>query len=346
MNQETITGDSSTGIAFDDKTLASGSYDAEMDLNSVYVSLAQRFATSYQAIFGVRYESYEQTTDTFSLQGAQLPETAVIDDDAVLPTLSLNWEISDSQQLRFAASQTISRPDFKETSNATFYEADCDCRVRGNPNLVPSDVTNFDLRWEWYWSDTENVSVALFQKTFDAPIERVLLTASGTAGNSRTYENSNQADLFGIEFDTRKDFDLTDSGSRALFATVNASYIESEIELDSGETRKLQGQPDYTFNLVLGYDDYTGFAHQEVTLLLNQSGETIVDVGQTGLSNISEEPRMDLDLNYKINFSDSLVFKAKAGNLLDEAVEFTQGGRVFQEYKQGVTFEAGIDWKF
>ena len=127
---------------------------------------------------------------------------------------------------------------------------------------------------------------------------------------------------------------------------LNASLIESEIELDGGETRKLQGQPDYTFNLAVGLDDYAGDIRQEVTLLINQSGETIVDVGLTDLPDVVEEPRFDLDLNYKAFLTESLVFKAKAGNLLDETVEFTQGGQVFQEYKQGVTLEAGIDWNF
>ena len=83
-----------------------------------------------------------------------------------------------------------------------------------------------------------------------------------------------------------------------------------------------------------------------MTLLINQSGETIVDVGLTDLPDVVEEPRLDLDLNYKAFLTESLVFKAKAGNLLDETVEFTQGGQVFQEYKQGVTLEAGIDWNF
>ncbi len=72
----------------------------------------------------------------------------------------------------------------------------------------------------------------------------------------------------------------------------------------------------------------------------------MVDVGLTDLPDVIEEPRLDLDLTYKAYLSDSLVLRAKAGNLLDETVEFTQGGQVFQEYKQGVTLEAGIDWNF
>ena len=67
-----------------------------------------------------RYETYEQTTNTFSLQGAQGAVQSVIDEDSFLPSLGVNWFISEEHQLRFAVSQTVARPDFKEAANATF----------------------------------------------------------------------------------------------------------------------------------------------------------------------------------------------------------------------------------
>ena len=347
INAGTITGDAGTGIAFFNRTLPSDSYQAELDLLGAYGAYSQRFANAYQLIVGLRYEDYEQITDTVEVGGAQRPVRALVDDAVFMPTLSLNWEISDRQQLRFAASRTVARPDFKETSFATFFDSLLDIRVQGNPNLVVSDITNLDLRWEMYWSDTENVSVALFSKVIDNPIKRVLQRASGTVANYRTFENGNEADVIGLELDGRRDFDLNAAGSRNVFVTLNASVIDSEIDVDEGGgTRKLQGQPDYTFNLAVGYDDFSSRVRQEATLLLNQSGETIIDVGLSGLPNVIEEPRLALDLNYKAFLTDSLVLRAKVGNLLDETVELTQGGRVFQEYKQGVTLQAGIDWSF
>lgn len=346
INPDTITGDGNTGITFANLTTPADSYTAELDLNSVYGMYSQRFASVWQGIIGLRYEDYEQITDTFSVFGAGGPVQSRIDDDIVLPSFTLNWEATESQQVRFAASRTVSRPDFKETANSTFTDDEFDFRVRGNPFLTVSEITNLDLRWEMYWSDTESVSVALFQKTIDDPIERVLLPASGTAGNSRTYDNGEEADLTGIEFDGRRDFEFNDSGSRTLFVAVNASLIDSEIQLDSGDTRRLQGQPDYTFNLVAGYDDVVGGIRHELTALLNQSGETIVDVGTAGLEDIIEEPRTSVDVNYKGFLTQSLTLKAKVGNLLNDEVEFTQGGRTFQRYEKGVTLQAGLDWNF
>ena len=173
INSDSITGDTNTGYTFSNKTLASDSYDAEMDLGSAYISYDALLNSEYQLVVGVRYEDYEQVTETFALQGAQEKVVSTIQDDVFLPSVSLNWYFSEEQQLRFAASQTVSRPDFKETSLAVFYDNEFNFRVRGNPNLKVSTVTNYDLRWEQYWSDVENISVALFYKKFDDPIERV-----------------------------------------------------------------------------------------------------------------------------------------------------------------------------
>jgi outer membrane receptor protein involved in Fe transport len=344
INDDTITGNQATGYAFVDKTLPSDSYEADLKLYAGYVSYDIKLADDYQLIAGGRYEQFEQTTDTFTLAGSQDAVRSEIDEGIFLPSLSFNWLIDDQRQLRAVAARTVARPDFKETSNATFYDNEFDFRVRGNPLLKISEVDNFDLRFEQYWNDGENASIALFYKDLKDPIERVAVTASGTAGNTRTYQNADSATVYGVEIDGRKEFSLDSAFTHTLFLAVNASYIESEVELAGGASRKLQGQPDYTANLIVGYDDTA--TRQQVTLLLNQNGESIQDVGIQGNPDIIEEPRLSLNLNYRFEVLDDLVLKFKAVNLLNSDVEFTQGGKVFQGYRRGAEFEAGFDWKF
>ncbi|WP_339669935.1 TonB-dependent receptor [Dasania marina] len=350
LNEQNITGNTATGYTFDDKTVASDSYKADMDLNSVYVSYDALFNSEYQIVVGARYEDYKQTTDTFSLTeidantGTFKAVGEPLKEDTLLPSLALNWFFAEDQQLRFSLSQTVSRPDFKERANATFYDEECDCRVRGNPNLEVADVLNLDVRWEKYWSDDETLSVALFYKDLKDPIERVALAASGTAGNSRTFQNADAAEIYGIEFDAKRMFALDDSYSQSVFVSVNASLIESDVDLSNGDNRELQGQPEYTFNAVLGYDDIEN--GHEITLLANQNGETIVDVGVSALPDIIEQPRFDLNINYKYQINDELSFNAKIKNLLNSEVEFTQGGNVFKRYEKGLQLKAGIDWNF
>ena len=343
INDASITGDTSTGYTFSNKTLASDSYDAEMDLNSLYLSYDALLNSEYQLVVGARYEDYEQTTETFALQGAQEQVTAKLDEDIVLPSLSLNWYFSEDQQLRFAVAKAVSRPDFKETSLAVFYDNEFDFRVRGNPNLQVSEVTSYDLRWEHYWNDMETFSVALFYKNFKDPIERVVLTASGTAGNSRTFRNADEGELWGIEIDGRREFPFNEALTKSFFVAMNASYLDSEVTIDN-DTSDLQGAPEYTFNLILGYDDIVN--GHELTVLLNQNGETVVDKGVSGQPDIIEEPRLSLNVTYQYSLTETLDFKAKIDNLLNSEVEFTQAGNVFQRYEKGIKFKAGIDWTF
>jgi len=112
-----------------------------------------------------------------------------------------------------------------------------------------------------------------------------------------------------------------------------------------GQTgRPLQGQPEYTANLVVGYDNFV--SGQQLTLLLNQSGESIADVGVSGAPDVIFEPRLDLNIVYRWDFSERGVLKAKLANLLNADYEYTQGGGVFQRYEKGVSVSVGVDWKF
>ena len=339
-----ISNNPNTGLVFVDKTLASDSYDAELKYNSAYLMYDHTFDSVWQVILGGRYETYEQTTDTFSLQGEQGAVQSLIDKDSFLPSLGVNWFITDTHQLRLALSQTVARPDFKEAANATFYDNEFNFRVRGNPFLEISDIINADLRWEWYLSEVDSLSVALFYKDMDKPIERVVQAASGTAGNSRTFQNSDSAELYGVEVDGRFEFVLGDGYDQTLFLAFNAAFIESEVTAQNQPTRALQGQPEYTANLIFGYDNLS--AGHQLTVLLNQNGKSIADVGVSGQPDVFLEPRLDLNVVYRFDVSDALTLKAKFENLLDDEVEYTQGGQTFQVYNRGPTIQLGLDWQF
>lgn len=332
-----------TGFVFQIRTAASDVYEADLQYDSVYLMYDHNFNSDWQIVGGVRVEDYLQETDTFSLATSE-PIASVIDEQSVLPSLGVNWRFADTQQLRLAVSKTVARPDFKETANSQFFENEFNVIIRGNPLLDISEVTNLDLRWEWYFGDNDKdqLSVAGFLKEMEDPIERVVQPASGTAGNSRTFRNALDAEIYGIEVEGRKEFLLGAGGSTAIFIDFNAAYIESDVTLENGETSVLQGAPEYTGNLVIGYDNFaTG--HQ-LTLLYNANGAYIADRGLQGLPDIFLEARGELNLIYRYDLSEAVTLRAKVENLLDEPVEYTQGGDVFQSYDKGMNASIGFDW--
>ena len=131
---------------------------------------------------------------------------------------------------------------------------------------------------------------------------------------------------------------------QTFFLAVNAAFIESEVTTQNQPNRALQGQPEYTANLIFGYDNLS--AGHQLTVLLNQNGRSIADVGVSGQPDVFLEPRLDMNLVYRFNISDALTLKAKLENLLDEEVLYSQGGQVFQVYRRGSSVQLGFDWQF
>ena len=170
-----------------------------------------------------------------------------------------------------------------------------------------------------------------------------MIAASGTAANARTFQNSDLAELNGIEVEGRISFSLSDDFDSEIFIDFNAASIESEVDIGGGVIRAMQGQPDYTANIVFGYDDFA--TEQQVTLLLNQNGKTVADRGIQGAADVILEPRLDVQLVYRWDVNEALSVRAKVNNLLNEDYEYSQGGKVFQQYERGTSFQVGIDWK-
>ncbi|GIR70632.1 MAG: hypothetical protein CM15mP74_18830 [Halieaceae bacterium] len=90
----------------------------------------------------------------------------------------------------------------------------------------------------------------------DKPIERVVQAASGTAGNSRTFQNSESAELYGLEVDGRFEFALGEGYDRTVFVSFNAAF--HRIRRSRRRTRRIglyRGSLSTQANLILGYDD-------------------------------------------------------------------------------------------
>ena len=76
----------------------------------------------------------------------------VINDLDPLPGVSLVYTPRDDMNVRAAFSQTVSRPEFRELTPVFFTTLPGERALQGNPNLVTANITNYDLRWEWFFT--------------------------------------------------------------------------------------------------------------------------------------------------------------------------------------------------
>ena len=124
-----------------------------------------------------------------------------------------------------------------------FYDFDLASNVQGNTELRPCYVQNVDLRYEFYPSKGEVVSLAAFYKYFDSPIEWTYTVAGGTS-LIYSYKNAHHANNYGIELDIRKD--LSFIGLKGFSWSFNGALIKSSVKFEKGskdEDRPMKGQP-------------------------------------------------------------------------------------------------------
>lgn len=324
---------------------AGGSYTAADRLTAGYGMLTLELGKSLELIGGARVE--HSRVEVRSLSTAGEPSVATPSYTDVLPSLALNYRAGRDVNLRLSATQTLSRPEYRELSPILFREVIGGDNVMGNPDLTRALIRNFDLRWEWYPRGGEVVSVALFAKQFTDPIERVYTGTSGT--RIITYVNAKGADNYGVELELRKGLDALAAGLHSFTAFANATVMKSKIKLDltgasvTNAERKMVGQAPYVLNAGLTWRHPS--ADASATLLFNRVGERISEAGEIPLPDVVEQPRNVLDASVAFPLFGSLSGRADVKNLLDADYRITQGGVVREGYRAGRVFSIGFSWK-
>src|SRR5690606_36660033 len=125
----------------------------------------------------------------------------IVQDD-ILPSLVLIYSLSENVNLRAAATRTIARPTFRELAPYISFDFVGDNLFRGNAQLNRTLITNYDLRYEWYPSPGEIVTVSGFYKILQDPLERVI--RFDISEKAESIQNVEQGTVLGIEFEFRK----------------------------------------------------------------------------------------------------------------------------------------------
>ena len=335
--------DDSTGkgdTTIEIKTSDSDSYDANWDLTSGYLATNIDIAESLSFMIGARSEQSNMEVNTFDIGDSTNPVQSVVEDDDIFPTVSGTYRITEEVQLRAAYYQTKNRPDFRELANAQYLDPDSGDVYRGNPDLVSAEIDNLDVRAEWYFSDSESISLAYFNKDFENPIEKTLKTG----GDVFTFDNGGKGTLSGFEFDVRKEIDFE---SYSTFVAANLAVIDSEVELlvdTEVKKQSMQGQADQLANIQFGFDHLV--SGTEVTLIVNYQGESLDVVAPGILPDIMREPRTEVHLNLQTEVTEDVTIKGKLKNITDEKVQLTQGGENYRSYNEGMEINLGISMNF
>lgn len=324
---------------------AGGSYTATEYVVAGFAMLQADLGTRWQLIGGARAEYSDVLVRAQPTIGALSTTNPTYTD--ILPALALTFRPSPDVAFRLSASQTLSRPEYRELAPIQYREVLGFDNVLGNPDLKRALVQNYDARWEWYPRVGEVFSVAMFVKRFADPIERVYRGSSGT--RIITFVNALGADNVGVEVEGRKSLGFLGDRLENLTLSANATVMRSEIRI-AGSTlavtngqRRMVGQAPYVVNTGLTWTSVTGTG--SATLLYNVVGPRITDAGEVPLPDVIERERHVVDLSFRFPVASWLSARVDAKNLLDAPYRLEQGPVTRERYRVGRGFTVGLSWQ-
>ncbi|MEL6918663.1 MAG: TonB-dependent receptor, partial [Bacteroidota bacterium] len=325
-----------------------------------------KIAKWFNAIVGVRVEQFELVYTGIDVNGTQFTDESFIDETDIFPTANLIFELDEdgNKKIRASYGRTTARPSFKEASTAAIIDPVANTIFNGNPDIRPTYINNYDLRFESYGEGNNFFALSAFYKTFTDPIEISFIEG---APNQFVPLNLGEATVFGAEVEFRKD--LAFIGLTNFFFNGNYSIIESNQDLGQfeqarrsdpqnlrdGETpiteRELQGQSPWILNLGFGYNNRD--SGWEGGLFYNVQGSTLEIVSDGNVGDVFTRPFNDLRFNISKTFGANKQSKItlRASNILNderlsEFESFGSSDQIYSLREPGQSFSLGYSVKF
>ncbi len=348
---------------FDRRGTNNQSYLAATLTDGAFGQVDWTFNDTWRIAAGLRWEDYRQvaldwnplgfsesdpqvTTDPAALARASFQEDQLFPSVAV--TYMSDW-LAETFQLRFGYSETAIRPDLREITDASYIDPITDDLVHGNPGVIPSTVTSYDVRGEWFFDSGDNFTITGFYKEIIDPIEFFESAASDTTV-AREIINAESAEVYGVEIEGLKNLGFLGNAFEGFFLQGNVTLQSSELvageqaDAPTNPVRDLTSASDYVANLTLGFDSEDG--RHAATLVYNVFGERLYVAGRNGAPDGFEQPFHGLDATYSWFPSDRIVVKLKARNLLGEEITIEREGiETFRE-DPGSTFSLAFQWSY
>ncbi len=348
-------------------------YSANNMLIAGYLSTYIPITPKFSATVGIRIEQNTQEIQSRTRGDQKINiSNSVL---SALPSLNMTYNLNDKSLIRGAYYASLNRPEFRELAPFNFYDFSLNANFIGNPNLKVVNIHNVDVRYEYYPTPSELISVGAFYKNFQNPIETFQLIGSGGAESfNYVFGNAKDATSYGVEAEIRKSFaGISDSKFfNDLTFVGNVSFIASQINLgenvnlgaDAGgivnvganqpTNRPMMNQSPYLINAGLYYNDVE--KGWQVNILYNVFGKRIFSVGNAFNPNIFEMPRHVIDLNLTKTINKKIDIRFGIQDLLNQPVRLAQDndsdGKItskdgdFRTFKRGTAFNIGLNYNF
>ena len=350
--------------------LAENTYKGTLNVHGLYANAQISLGEKWGLVPGLRVESFAQDVvyDVINIRPDD-PGSRSVYENIFLPSLNVRYSVNEDSNLRFAFSKTASFPEFKEV--APFVYESVTQRVGGNPDLLGglsgdgatySDVYSFDLKYEWFMDQGEIISLAAFAKTIKDPVNRVV--AADATGTQRYFRTGEQAEVYGIELEARKNLLSTADGIGVLSLGLNAAYTKTEqdlVDIPAGsentfgtsfdrDSDELEGASPFIMNADINFSPVFGKYRPKATLVYSYFSDRIFSLGAGSLGNIVEKSVPTLNFVWRNSFGEHFEANLSATNLLNPDISLVREGTgigdiVIREYNLGVNVGLTLKYK-
>lgn len=336
------------------------SYTGNSLTNAGYLMLDNKIGDKARIVWGARVEQFNLNLQAKQASLSQVKQNYI----DVLPSANFTYSLTDQINLRASYYRTLARPEFRELSISSYYDYELLAFQQGNPDLKRSTIDNADLRFEFYPSAGQIISVSGFYKKFKNAIET--LNTDATSTRTVTYFNSDKATVYGLEFEIRKtlDFIAENDFMKNTTAYANVSLIKSNVSNPSGSGLNLQdmkrpmvGQAPYVINAGLQHS----FLENKFNFnaLYNKVGRRLAIAAGVIYPAVWEAPRdvIDLQLGMKV-LKNKGELKFNAGDILNQrnTLYYDQNANkkydgspaddTLSSYKMGSNFSMSFSYTF
>ena len=359
--------------------LPENTYEGTLNIYAGYIDAEIKAGEKWLFVPGIRMESVEQNIsyDVINL-GNNGKATVNTRENFYLPSLNIKYAINEDQNLRFTASQTVSLPEFKEV--APFVYEDISTKVGGNPDLLGSTnpdfnnivnksyskILNLDLKYEWFFSKSELISLSAFSKEIKNPIN--LVVGADATGTQRYFRTGDKATIYGVELELRKNL-ITEDDEPKLSIGFNGTYMKTKQDLYNNisgtynlafnrSEDELQGASPFLLNADINYSPVFNNYKPMANLVFSYFSDRIDALGSGQLGSIIEKSVSTLDFIWKNKFNDKFEINLSAKNLLNPTIRYIRettlgdvvvtsaNGKGVSNYKRGVDVGLQLKYKF
>ena len=308
-------------------------FNVDENVVAAYAMVGQQLSDKFSVLLGLRLENTSIDSEghkiNFNTDGDIDGISTLKDKNSytnILPGVHFKYNVTDNTILRFAWTNTLARPNYKDLVPYQEVNNEDEEIFLGNSELDPTTSMNFDVMAEHYFKSVGIISGGLFYKDIK---DFIYTQKTENGAGYKVYQplNGKGATVFGTEVSFQRRLDFLPGFAKNFSIYLNYTYLTSNADgiynEDGNERTDLdlpQTAPNM-FNGSLSYDTKK-FSFR---ISANFSDAYIDEIGGNAFEDRYYDKQFFLDFNTNVAINKNLTLFANLNNITNQPLRYYQG---------------------